>query len=470
MSATTKNIISDHDGLRGKWNGSIIIKQKPGPAIALEIDKDINGFLKVLLHSPGQKSFNIKADSVKLTGDSLFVLIKGLNVALNLTSDGDTLKGLFAQGPGVSVPVEFRKVDEFPFKVLQRPQEPKEPYSYISENIEFKSFDNVKIRGTITRPREEGKLPAVVLISGSGASDRDQTIFGHKTFLVLSHLLTKNGYAVLRFDDRGAGESEGDFSKTTIMDHAQDASAAVSYLLSRAEIDPKRIGLIGHSLGGDIAPAASLINPDISFMVLMAASTLPLKDVIIEQCDSIYSKMGVSKGAVELNREILETLFTTINQQHDLGKIKEIAQDAINRYNPRLAEISEADMRVLGIKAPINIAAYSKLLIPFMKYDLFYNPAETLERVNIPVFAINGDMDVQVASHNLDKISSILAKRGNRHNRVTLYKGVNHLMQNCKTGRVDEYGQIEETFSEEIAHDISEWIESLWRKDRETNP
>ncbi len=461
ISLQAQNQITDK--FVGKWSGNLIINSKVQPNIGFEISAIGNNEYLAVMHSFDQKTYNIFVDQVVLSRDSVALIIKSMGVKYSgLQVSDSSITGSFEQIKGKPWKLDLKKCKEFPYPVAKRPQDPIRPYKYYTEEV---TFDNpeagVKISGTFTRPQGEGKFKCVVLISGSGPSDRNQTIFGHKTFLVLADYLTKNGIAVLRYDDRGTGESTGKFSLATELDHAQDASYAINYLSSRSDTDKDNIGILGHSLGADIAPLTANMNPKTSFVILMSGAAISLKDNIIEQCNAIFPTMGISPEGIELNRRIMESTIEIFRTQPNDSIAKVEIKKNLASFDALVAKMNPFDRENLGLSVPLKIQSYSKLLQPFMRYDLFYNPYNEIQKIKCPVFALAGDKDIQVLPHNLDLIKKALTEGGNKNVTAKLYSGKNHLLQSCVTGTVEEYSDIEETISDEVLLDIANWINQL---------
>lgn len=453
---------------QGKWHGELKVNSSTKLRIAFEIESNSNGVYNAVMHSVDQKSFNITVDKVTTTGDSitleikmLGVMYKGVLAADSVSGEKNRLTGTFGNPGKGGISLNLKKCEEFPFHVAKRPQEPKKPYPYHSEDVSFTNTKlGISLKGTFTKPFGSKNAPAVILISGSGPSDRNQTIFGHKVFLVIADYLTRNGFAVLRYDDRGAGESEGSFRNATVKDHAEDASFAIDYLKSRSDVDSARIGLIGHSLGAEIAPIAATINNSTAFVVLMAGSGISLKEVIFEQCDAVYTSMGITKEGIALNQEILDSTMDIFKKSVNDSIAKEDIKRNLASFDQKVAALDQNDRKKIGLSSPLKLSDYSNLLMPFMRYDLFHNPSETLKNVKCPVFALIGDKDIQVLPYNLNLIEQALISGGNKSVTTKLYKNRNHLLQDCTTGEVSEYGDIEQTISEEVIFDIIDWLKN----------
>ena len=317
------------------------------------------------------------------------------------------------------------------------------------------TIENFSLAGTLTLPQGEGPFPAVVLISGSGQQDRDETIYNHKPFKVIADHLTRNGIAVLRYDDRGVGSSKGKTNNSTSLTNADDAEAAVNYLLQRPEINKKKIGLAGHSEGGLIAPIVASRNADIAFIVSLAGPGVRGYDLIIRQSEDI---MRVS-GATE--EEITETV--TANGQ--LFKMA-IAEPDQRKFAKQAMEWYSKDLDSKGLtpeERKEKMAAFTQGLVsvnnPWMKYFLDTDPAQFWSAVKCPVLALNGEKDLQVNHEmNLPAIKAALRKGGNRKVKTVIMPNLNHLFQTSETGSPGEYGKIEETFSPAALELMTSWI------------
>jgi hypothetical protein len=342
-------------------------------------------------------------------------------------------------------------------EVVKRPQEPLKPYIYYSEEVTFQNKSaNISLAGTLTLPSKDGNFPVVILISGSGPQNRDEELMGHKPFLVISDYLTKNGIAVLRYDDRGVGQSTGDFKTATSADFATDVQSAVAYLKTRKEINKKKIGLVGHSEGGIIAPMVAAKSKDVSFIVLLAGTGIPGDQLLLLQQELISKASGVSDSDIKKSIEMNTKIFEIVVKSNDTKKLKLDVTNLINDTlkNDKNAKIPEGEMQVDYIKNQVD-----QMTSPWMQYFIKYNPAIVLEQVKCPVLAINGEKDLQVPpKENLMAIKNALLKGGNKNVKTKEFPNLNHLFQESKSGSPDEYATIEQTFSPVALEEVMNWI------------
>ena len=353
------------------------------------------------------------------------------------------IEGIWSQG-GLKLELNLKKVDKV--EALKRPQEPKEPFPYNAEDVTFKNnIDSVVLAGTLTYPKDGNNFPAVVLISGSGGQNRDEELLGHKPFLVIADYLTRNGIAVLRFDDRGIAQSTGDHSIATSQDFAKDVLAAVDYLKSRDEINHSKIGLIGHSEGGLIAPMVANQSNDIAFIILMAGPGISGDSILYLQGALIQRAEGTSEDEIQKSMQLQRKLFLVVKNTEDDELLKQKIEKI---FRSEYSKISEEEKNSLGDPEVYMNAQLKTLTSPWFKYFLKYDPFPTLEKVKCPVLAINGENDLQVPpKENLSAIEEALKKGGNTKYEIKMLPGLNHLFQTSNTGAISEYGTIEETIS-----------------------
>ncbi len=341
---------------------------------------------------------------------------------------------------------------------IYRPQEPKRPYPYFSEDIIFENKqDSVVLAGTLTIPDSLGKYPAVILISGSSPTNRDSESFHHKPFQVIADNLTRNGIAVLRYDDRGVNKSTGDFYDSTILDFAKDISAGIDYLKSREEINENRIGLIGHSEGGVVASIVASQNADLRYIVLLASPGIELKKAFLLQGESMYDNGDIPKEKYEINKKFLTLCYELIEQDIE----SKIASDSLLVFKQAYDEFYSKS----GIDNSLHtheFMFYEMLQInlsPHNRFNIKCNPADYLEKVKCPVLSLNGNKDILVpAKINQDAIKEALIKSGNKNFAIVELKGLNHSFQECKTCSIIEGKDLEQTFSTDALKKLTDWI------------
>lgn len=432
--------------ITGQWNG--ILKVVPGKQlrVVFHISKTDKGYSSTM-DSPDQGVKGIPIASTAFENSTLKITAPNMLLEYDGTLESDSIVGTFKQG-GHSFPLNLSK-GNIEVKADVRPQEPQKPYPYYSEDVTFKNNKaNVTLAGTLTLPKKEGNFPAVILITGSGPQNRDEEVFGHKPFLVISDYLTRNGIAVLRYDDRGVAQSTGDFKKATTTDFASDVESAISYLKTRKEINVKKIGLIGHSEGGIIAPMIAAKSKDVDFIVLLAGSGLQGAQLMLLQKEKIEQAMHIDEKEIAKGQKIF-------NGAYDIILHSDVADpDLKNKISTYLNQNLDSGATEEQISAITN-----QIVTPWMINFLKYNPVPTLEKVRCPVLAIDGEKDLQVPpKENLTAIKTALEKGGNKNVTTKLFPNLNHLFQDCKTGLPTEYAEIEETFSPVALDEITNWI------------
>ena len=443
------------------WEGKLKANAGIEMRLVLNLFKQKDGTYTATMDSPDQGVAGMKVDTVSLGKDKLTFevkLIKG-EFSGKLNDAGIEAEGEWKQ-LGNAMPLTLKKTDKV--TELKRPQMPRAPFPYNAVEV---AYDNKeagnKLAGTLTLPRGDGPFTAVVMISGSGAQDRDETLLGHKPFLVMADYLTRRGIAVLRFDDRGVGESTGDHGKATSADFATDVKAGVDYLKTRKEIDPKRIGLMGHSEGGLIAPMVAARYPDdVAFIVLLAGPGVPGEEILAAQSALIQKAMGRNPVAVEKSTASARKLYALLREQKD-GDLSKTSIDALLKET--LAGLSDTERKALGDNPSAAMEGQLKLLqSPWFRYFLTFDPRPTLAKVKCPVLAINGEKDLQVPpGQNLPEIAKALKEGGNSAVTIRELANLNHLFQTSKTGAPTEYSQIEETFAPAALELVGDWITKL---------
>jgi uncharacterized protein len=431
-----------HTTIDGEWLGSLdtgAIKLR----VVFKIASTSEG-LSAQLQSPDQSPAWMPATSATRTGSAITITLKALSVVFEgkIADDMNSIDGTFTQ-MGNPLPLNLKRVKDQAELEVPRPQNPVKPYPYRELDVTYiNKAAGDTLAATLTVPPGKGPFPAVLLIAGSGPHDRDESLLGHKPFLVLADYLTRKGIAVLRADKRGVGKSTGEYAKATTADFATDAEAGVAYLKSLPEVDRHKIGLIGHSEGAIIAPMAAVADADVAFIVMMAGSGVPGDQIIVEQGRLIAIAGGESKEKADEDAVKQRETMTLEETEKDPAALERL-------LGAKLASEGVPDASISA-----QIKAFSS---PWFRFFLTYDPATALRKLTIPVLAINGSLDLQVPpAQNLPAIRKALA--GDPHAEVDELPGLNHLFQTAKTGSPAEYGQIEETISPVALDKIASWI------------
>ncbi len=448
---TITNLFSQE--IVGTWQGTLKV-QGAELEVVFHIDKQDLEYSS-LMDSPTQGAFGIPTTKTTFAHEKLEIVVANLGIYYQGKLNNDTVTGTFNQG-GMPFPLVLSRTIK---KELLRPQEPKAPYPYSVEEITFANTkEKIELAGTLTFPKGRESAPAVILIAGSGPNDRDETIFGHKPFWVLADYLTRQGIAVLRFDKRGVGESEGEYFIATTQHFTDDVEAAINYLKTRKEIDPSKIGLIGHSEGGVIAPMVATKNKDVKFIILMAGLGVTGTELVLTQQQHLFNKTSATQAEKDTLNQILidiyskATLWTEyVGTTQERNELKE---DLSVMWRKMPLEIrTKVPEESFIVKTVDNISS------PWFRHFLKIRPSEYIEQLTIPVLAINGQNDTQVEyQSNLNKIESVLKKANNKHYTIKSYPHLNHLFQESTTGELDEYAKIEQTMSPTVLSDIANWI------------
>jgi pimeloyl-ACP methyl ester carboxylesterase len=425
------------------------------------ISLDSTGKYQATVESPDQGSVAIKANLVELRDDSVFIGISQFNANYSGKIIGDSINGRFIQGMGF--PLSLKKVNKASVKI--RPQTPVPPFPYISEDLEYyNESKTIKFGATITIPKGNGTFPAVLLLTGSGQQNRDEEMMGHKPFAVLADHLTRNGFIVLRVDDRGIGKTTGSVINATTADFADDAITSIDLLAKRKEVDKKKIGLIGHSEGGIIAQMLAAEKKDIRFIVMLAAPGIPITKLMEEQNDTILAKAGLSaayRGTyINLYNDIIKTILTS-DTSSAVGKVRTVVNDWIEKTEKNIV-IATTGIRDEASKETFIRQFVSQAGSPWFRYFLAYDPSENLKKISADVLAVNGNKDIQVISRsNLAAIDSILKKGKATNFEVKELEGLNHLFQECKSCTVSEYNQLDQTISTTVLNMITTWMKKI---------
>ncbi len=444
------------------WEGKLSVGAGLQLRLVFHILKDDAGKYTATMDSPDQGAKGIKIDSVAMDRTTVKFELKALASKYEgkLDASGTESVGEWSQA-GNNLPLTIKLVSK-PSEA-KRPQTPKAPFPYKSESVSYPNkAGGVTLAGTLTIPSGKGPFPAVLLISGSGSQDRDETLFEHKPFMVLADTLTRRGVAVLRVDDRGVGGSTGSPAKATTDDFAGDVLAGVTYLKGRSEVNGKKIGLIGHSEGGVIAPIVATRSKDVAFIVLMAGTGLPGEDIIALQGRLIARAMGAQDKALDWNAKVQKKLVQIVKSEPDSAKAREKMKASVKEL---LSELPESRKKAVeGMEQQIDVQI-KMLESPWFRHFLTFDPRPTLARVKCPVLAIVGEKDLQVPpKENLSEIEKALKKGGNTKVTVKELPGLNHLFQTSTTGAPSEYATIEETLSPLALKEMGDWVVAQAKK------
>ncbi len=458
----------------GNWEGSLQIQGTELPII-FHISKDAAGKLTASFDSPKQKAFNLACSDVIVRADSVIMEIQLINgrYAGLLNGDKTKLHGNWYQGQG-SLPLVMTKTSDVATAVqLKRPQTPKPPYPYKSEELVYSNADQtIQFGATFTVPLPDPNVdyfrapiyPTVILITGSGKQDRDETLFGHKPFAIIADYLTRQGIAVLRVDDRDMGKTTGSFNISTTFDFVKDIEAGIEYLKTRKDVDVDQIGLIGHSEGGIVAPMVASKRKDVKFIVLLAAPGIHILDVMEQQNADIMASKGLAKPDIDEYRPLYKNIVTAIIYAKDSASASKKAMEVFKKW--QLGKSASSVKNTTGVETEKDIVAFTNAFVkdlagPWFKQFMKMNPQEYLTKITCPVLALNGEKDIQVeATSNLAGIKSALEKNKNKNFKVQEMPGLNHLFQHCTSCTVEEYGELEESFDSRTLKIIADWIKT----------
>lgn len=450
----TENKSTSHKNLfMGDWSGILDI----GIAqinIILHFQEVADGSITATFDYLEEKMYGLEIDSLTVQDKSLKFEIKKFLVHFEglLINNHLQISGQWSQH-GKLFPIIFEKGKKS-IEAPKRPQEPKPPYPYKEEVISFES-QNATLSRTFTSPFSKASFPVVILISGAGPSDRDGSILGHKPLWILADYLTRQGIAVLRFDKRGCGKSTGDINNATTEDFASDVFAGVEYLLSRNDIDSKKIGLIGLSEGGIIAPMVALKSHDIGYIVLMAACGVNGEEMMCSWSESVEKDKGSTEESIEKDRRYKKELFAVLKNEKNFEiAAKQLRKIILNHTISKENKAALSSFESEAIDAEVNY-----LNTHWFRYFLTYEPALALREIQIPVLALHGELDKQILSkQNLPAISQALKEAGNENYKVIELPKLNHIFQTCQDGSFAEYSKIEETVSPVALGLIADWI------------
>ena len=424
--------------LDGSWEGKIMINPETGLRLVLNIMGSGSDKPEVSMDSPDQVAYGIPMQIDFISNDSLNVSASRLALRYKGKLKEDSIKGEFSQG-FLNLPLILKPKTTS----LNRPQTPQPPFPYKTEEVTFKSdLDNAELYGTLSLPDGDlSNAPVVLMISGSGTQNRDEEIFEHKPFAVIADYLARNGIASLRYDDRGFDNSTNLQPNSTTFDNAMDASGGIKFLKEKGF---SKIGIIGHSEGGLIADLISNENDLVDFIVELGGPAVAGDKILIYQNEFLLRDGGLPEEYISLYIDAMKGVFESQkgNDAKPFVESDYVLFSQQNLSNPVLAPLTK------------NLKDNFYNPAPWIKYFINYDPISDIKNISVPVFMIYGENDTQVPpSINvpvlLENVPGI---------NVKIYPGLNHLLQNSVTGKVNEYAEIEETISPEVLEDIKTFI------------
>ena len=454
--------------IEGVWKGTLHVQSSDFP-IVFHIAKDSTGQYLATFDSPSQNGFNLPVSEVIEKKDSVIMMMAMLNgkYAGILAPDGKKIDGTWFQGTA-AFPLTIARTSTIAIvKQPKRPQTPKGPFEYQIKEVDYWNADkSIHFGGTLTCPMEaissrKKSFPAIMLITGSGQQDRDETMAGHKPFAVLADNLTKKGFLVLRVDDRGIGKTTGDFNQSTSLDFAKDVEAGLNFLESLPEVNRENVGLIGHSEGALIAPLVASERKDVKFIVLLAGPGIPTIDVMEEQWKAIDVSNGHSEKEADATSGFLRLVAEEINRHLDsvvtFRNVRNRADSFARTFDT--ATLGAIRRRTAMTMDDYIVKAINGMNGKWFRYFISFNPEHYLRKVDCKVLALNGSKDVQmIAANNLAGIKASLQKSGSSKYDVIELPGLNHLFQTCVKCNPAEYEELEETFSSTALAVLDDWL------------
>lgn len=450
------SVFSKNTEIDGKWQGSIKISGV-NLKIIVEIDTDAKE-KKYTIQIPQQLKEKLELSEFQKENKNIKFQLKTPNGTAFFDGeiDKDNILGKFSQNGGNGIFEISRNFKE---------EEKKVNPNYNEEEVSFKNND-VTLAGTFSTPKKGSNFPVVILITGSGPQNRDEEIFGMKPFELMANFFNKKGFAVLRFDDRGVGESTfGKNSDPTTLDLSTDTEAAIKYLKTRKDINKNKIGLFGHSEGGMIVNMIASKNPDVSFGIMMAGTSITGERILLEQAELIARADGIDEKIITKNRELSQKIYDIqkkgINKKNEFKKIKNLIKEAILSDKKNIPENlkntpNELNDYVEKISDSIILSVNSK----WMEFFISYDPKNDIEKVKVPVLAIFGSKDLQVPSEsNKKSLEEIIKKTGQKNYDIVVIKDANHLFQEAKTGSPSEYGTLSKEFIPDFLKQIEIWLD-----------
>ena len=429
--------------IEGYWKGKIDLGMQK-LEMAFDISSTENGY-SATLDVPAQGAHNIPVDETVFRDNRLQLTMTAMGASYSGELKDNLIEGEFSQR-GMTFPLNLKRGEKETQQT--RPQDPQPPFDYRIEEVRFTNAkEGNTLTGTLTIPEGDGSFPAMVLVSGSGQQNRDEELMNHRPFWVIADYLTRNGIAVLRYDDRGVGGSEGEVLNATSMDFSYDAEAAFDYLRSRKEINAVQIGILGHSEGGIINFMVSARRPEVAFLVSLAGSAVDGIQLLKAQQAAILRASGMTEEAIQFSSNANAQMFDIIAASSDRIEADSLLRQLVKGW---------------GYSEELIEQTVGELASPWMYYFLKYDPTEAIVKTNCPALLLNGSKDLQVvASQNLPAYEKIISEYGKTNMTLHEMPDLNHLFQHCETGSPNEYFNIDETISPEVLEMIVEFVKKV---------
>ena len=430
--------------IEGYWKGEMNVGVQKLET-AFDIKAVENGYAATF-DVPAQGAYDIPVDETTFQDGHLQLTMSALGARYSGTLKDDVIEGEFTQN-GMTFPLNLAR-SEMKEQQKTRPQDPQPPFHYQIEEVTFvNEKEGNTLAGTLTIPEGEGPFPAMVLVSGSGQQNRDEELMNHRPFWVIADYCARHGIAVLRYDDRGVGGSDGEVKNATSMDFSYDAEAAFDYLRNRKEINATKVGILGHSEGGVINFMVSSRRPEVAFLVSLAGPSVNGIAVLKEQQAAILRASGMTEEMVQFNGNANAQMFDIIETSNDRAEADTLLRQLLKGwgYNEELTEQTVGQMAS-----------------PWMYYFLRYDPTDAIVKTNCPALLLNGSKDLQViATQNLPGYEKIIAEHGKTNLTLRELPDLNHLFQHCETGSPNEYFEIEDTISSEVLEMIVGFVKKI---------
>jgi len=446
------------EGITGQWGGLLETPSRKY-YIYTDISVDKANDISISLSSPRQKAFSIKVDSLIIHNHNIKFSVKKVSAKFvgKFIPDSSKIIGKWIQEKHTSQLIFYHK-DEM--GRIKRPQYPFKPYPYFADSVSFvNAEDSISLTGTFTYPKKKNeKTPAILLLSGIGPQNRDGTVYGHSPLLVIADYFTRKGFSVLRYDDRGTGQSEGNYFGSTTEDFTKDALSAIKFLKSQNNIDTNKIGIIGFNEGGIIGAKIAAKYNSLKFLVLLSTPGVSAEKVLLTQTKVLQKNAGVPKKEIKFDYNINKKIFQIITSVKDSIKARQQLKTLYNNLTKKLSK-NEAQMRKYALK--VFEKKMDFMLKPWFRNFLRINVKSIYKHVNCPVLVLYGSKDLQIEPKiNMDSILKSLKNAGNSNVKGEIIPKLNHFFQNSKTGLPNEYFKINETFSEKVLNLINKWVKN----------